>query len=184
MYAEATVITANFDLSATEVSGEPPMPYSLWWKQAKSFSVNKGRVVMLSNADREVVVTQIKSLIDSEQEKFFVESYLKVQDKVKFGAKEFYPALLVEDEVICADVPPERTTALLFTPAQIAKAAETATKYTAEGDMDQVMFCCVGSPSVAADVSAEEEEAAVVDLVLEHFSAVKLFKLAIISLTR
>lgn len=139
---------------------------------------------MLSNKDREVVIDQIKSLSDSEQDKFFVESYLKVQDKVKFGAKEFYPALMIEDEVICADVPPERTTALLFTRAQILKAAQTAVKYTAEGDMDEVMFCCVAAPSAAHEVTPEEEEAAVTDLVLEHFSASKLFKLAFIALTR
>ena len=138
---------------------------------------------MLSKKDRETVEAQVESATGEIMEGY-VESYITNDDLICIREKKYLPALFIKDSNMKEDGTFSEVHPLLFTPQQISKAALLAQQMKAEGELDNITFLCVMNPSEAAAISKEEEEQAVVNLVMEHYSTKQLFKLFLLSLLK
>lgn len=134
---------------------------------------------MLDDKDREVAVQQLGL-----DQQYAVESYVRKTDEIQVGDTKYYAALYIGDEEILETQPPAEAIPMLFTQDQIDQAILNAKQAEAAGHLDDVAFLVIRNCSDEEPVSNEEEEEAVADLVLEHYSPWKLFKLFILSFTR
>lgn len=138
---------------------------------------------MLSRTDRQLVEDQVIKATD-EVATNYVESYLTVDDRITIRNRFYHPALFIKDSETGPDGTFKEMIPLMFTPEQVAKAAIVANKMKAEGELDDTIFLCVTNPSEAAAISKEQEELAVNNLVMEHYSTAQLFKLFLLSLLK
>lgn len=138
---------------------------------------------MLSKKDRQVVEEQVNQAYGGAMERY-VESYITISDRVVIRNRYLYPALFIKDATLKEDGTFTEVSPLLLSPSQISTAARLAKTMEEEGELDDIAFLCVMNPEEVAAITKEEEEAAVVDLVMNHYSTWQLFKLFLLSLLK